>query len=70
MLKPRSQTSFYFDNKLIDVEMLKYEIRNCGAGLIHKKNQAVCKLSVVASDLYEGYGWKDESEVRKWLSEI
>lgn len=70
MLTPKTKSSFYLDDNLIDTEMLKYQIRNCGAGLIHQKNQSLCKLRMVASELYSGYLYEDEILVRKWIEEL
>lgn len=70
MLKSNTRTSFYLDNELVDIEMLMFLNRNCGGGSIHKKNQAICKLRIVASELEQGYGFEDEISIRKWLREL
>lgn len=70
MLKPKTPTSFYLDDRFVDIKMLKYEARNCGAGLIHHRNQTICKIQLFARELYTGYNEESEAMVRTWLREL
>lgn len=55
-IRPNTSTSFFLDDDLIDITMLNYESQKAHNGAnLHRRKQAITKLSCTAQELFNGY---------------
>lgn len=72
MLKAGTSDYIYYNDTLIDLNMIRYRLHQKANGAnIHKLSQTYTKLALVCAELADGFDMSGQTEnVKKWLAQL
>jgi len=72
MLKAGTYDYFYYNDTLIDLNLIRYRLHQKANGAnIHQLSQAYAKLAVVCAELADGFDVTGQTKnVKKWLDQL